>query len=273
MDILVCIKQVPGTSRVEIDPETGTLKRDGVRAKLNPYDLNAIEMALALRDRVGGTVRCVTMGPPQAAQAVMDAVYMGVDSGVVISDRAFAGADVYATSYTLAQGIGRLGAFDVIFCGKQTTDGDTGQVGPEVAELLDIPHVANVTRIDEIAAGYCDVCANQDDSEARLRVKMPCLLGVDSDANTPRQPDAGRKENLAQDDVVSKIALNDLADTDESHYGLGASPTQVERIFAPEKNTAREMFEGNAEQMAEALYRVLAENGFVSGEETRKTDQ
>ena len=147
MDILVCIKQVPGTSNVEVDPVTGVLKRDGVESKLNPYDLYALEQAFALKELYGGMVRTVTMGPPQAKAAVMESVYMGADSGVVISDRKFAGADVLATSYTLAQGLQSRGRFDVILCGKQTTDGDTAQVGPEIAEHLGLPHVTNVTSI------------------------------------------------------------------------------------------------------------------------------
>ncbi len=131
MKILVCIKQVPGTTAVEVDEKTGVLKRDGVESKMNPFDLYAIEQALCLRETYGGSVEVITMGPEQAKMVLQEAVYMGADRGILISDRTFAGADVVATSYTLSQGIQKSGTYDLILCGKQTTDGDTAQVGPE----------------------------------------------------------------------------------------------------------------------------------------------
>ena len=146
MKILVCIKQVPGTSNVEVDEKTGVLKRDGVESKMNPFDLYAIEQALCLREEYGGKVDVITMGPPQAKSVLLEAVYMGADNGGLISDRKFAGADVVATSYTLSQGIRKMGEYDLILCGKQTTDGDTAQVGPETAEFLGMDHMANVQR-------------------------------------------------------------------------------------------------------------------------------
>ena len=155
MEILVCIKQVPGTSAVEVDPVTGVLRRDGVESKLNPYDLYALELAFQLRQKYGGRVRTITMGPPQAKAAVLEALYMGADGGAVISDRRFAGADVLATSYTLAQGLRSLAPFDLILCGKQTTDGDTAQVGPEIAEHLDLPHATGAAQV--LAAGEGDI--------------------------------------------------------------------------------------------------------------------
>ena len=149
MEILVCIKQVPGTSKVEVDEKTGVLKRDGVDSKMNPYDLYALETALRLRKKVGGNVSVITMGPPQATEVVKEAYMMGVDRGALISDRKFAGADVLATAYTISQGIRKMGEFDLILCGKQTTDGDTAEVGPEIAEYLKIPHIANVIKIEK----------------------------------------------------------------------------------------------------------------------------
>ena len=130
MKILVCIKQVPGTNKVEVDEQTGALKRDGVDSKLNPYDLYAIETALRIREKTGGSVTALTMGPLQAEAVIREAYMMGVDEGFLISDKKFAGADVLATSYTLFMGIKTIGEFDIVVCGKQTTDGDTGQVGP-----------------------------------------------------------------------------------------------------------------------------------------------
>ena len=136
MNILVCIKQVPASSKVEVDPQTGVLKRAGVESKMNPYDLYALETALRLREEHGGSVTVLSMGPPQAQAVIREAFAMGADAGVLLSDRRFGGADVLATSYTLAQGVRRAGRFDLLICGKQTTDGDTAQVGPEIAESV-----------------------------------------------------------------------------------------------------------------------------------------
>ena len=149
MEILVCIKQVPGTTAVEVDEETGVLKRDGVEAKMNPFDLFAIEQALLLREKYGGKVDVITMGPGQAEAVLREAVWMGADRGILISDRSFAGSDVAATSYALSQGVRKAGTYDLILCGKQTTDGDTAQVGPEMAEFLGIEHIANVEMVLE----------------------------------------------------------------------------------------------------------------------------
>ena len=150
MEILVCIKQVPGSNKVEVDPVTGVLKRNGADSKMNPYDLYALECGMKLKEQYGGRVSVITMGPPPAATIIREAFAMGADEGALVSDRAFGGADVLATSYTLAQGIKKMGNFDVIICGLQTTDGDTAQVGPEVSEALDIPCVCNVAKIDKV---------------------------------------------------------------------------------------------------------------------------
>ena len=164
MKILVCVKQVPGTNKVEVDPVTGVLKRSGVPSKINPYDLYAIETALSLAERYGGTVDSITMGPPQAKAVILEAVCMGAQGGTVLTDRKFAGADVLATAYTLSQGIRGCGDFDLIVCGKQTTDGDTAQVGAEVAEYLGIPNVSNVLSVDGLEDGELLITAALDDS-------------------------------------------------------------------------------------------------------------
>ena len=148
MDILVCIKQVPASNKVEVDPVTGVLLRNGADSKMNPYDLYALETALKIREEVGGTISVISMGPPQAMTVIREAFAMGVDRGALLSDRRFGGADVLATSYTIAQGIKKMGDFDLILCGKQTTDGDTAQVGSEVSEWLNIPSVSNVKKMD-----------------------------------------------------------------------------------------------------------------------------
>ena len=152
MNITVCIKQVPGSNKVEVDPVTGVLKRDGADSKMNPYDLYALETALQLKETYGGKVTVITMGPPSAEEVIKEAFSMGADEGYLMTDRKFAGADVLATAYTLSQGIRIAGDFDVIICGKQTTDGDTAQVGPEMSEYLDIPCIANVIEINGVRA-------------------------------------------------------------------------------------------------------------------------
>ena len=152
MNIVVCIKQVPGTTQVRINPDTGTLIRDGVEAVVNPFDEYAIEEALRIREKTGGTVKAITMGPPQAETALRSAIAMGVDEGILVTDMLFAGSDTWATSYTLSSAIKTLGNIDLIICGKQAIDGDTAQVGPGIAEMLDIPFVAWVRKVEEITA-------------------------------------------------------------------------------------------------------------------------
>lgn len=262
MNILVCIKQVPGTNKVEVDPVTGVLLRDGVDSKMNPYDLYALETALRLREEHGGTVRVISMGPPQAEAAIREAYYMGADDGMLLSDRRFGGADVLATSYALSQGIRKMGGFDLILCGKQTTDGDTAQVGPEIAEFLGIPSVSNVRRI--LVAGDDAVTVEMDmqhDVEI-TSVKLPCLLAVDKDIHQPRLPSYCKK--VAKKDVpVPVITLEDMEDNDEKHYGLNGSPTQVVRIFPPQSDRQQEVWKDDGETLAESLYGRLVEQKFI----------
>ncbi|WP_419491267.1 electron transfer flavoprotein subunit beta/FixA family protein, partial [Anaerotruncus massiliensis (ex Liu et al. 2021)] len=241
MNIFVCIKQVPGTNKVDIDPVTGTLKRGGVDSKMNPYDLYALETALRLRERCGGKVSVVSMGPPQAETVIREAYAMGADEGVLLSDRRFGGADVLATSYALSQGVRRLGEFDLLLCGKQTTDGDTAQVGPELAEWLGIPSVSNVRKILEIGEDGVSVEMDMPDDVERVRVRFPCLLTVDQDIFQPRLPSYVKKTESAGR-PVEILTLDEMEDREETHYGLNGSPTQVQRIFPPAVNDRRELW-------------------------------
>ena len=258
MNILVCIKQVPGSSNVEVDPVTGVLKRDGVASKLNPYDLYGIELALTLTEKYGGSIETITMGPPQAKSIITEAVCMGAEKGTVISDRKFAGADVLATAYTLSQGIKKAGKFDLIVCGKQTTDGDTAQVGAEISEYLGIPNIANVLSIEDVSDGKIYLTASLDDKVVKMAVKMPCLISVDGDINTPRLPSYKVKQTVG-DDKVSFLSFDDLEDKNPDHYGLSGSATQVERIFPPEKNTEKTTFSGSSEQQTESLFGLICD--------------
>ena len=257
MKILVCIKQVPGSSNVQVDPVTGVLIRSGIQNKMNPYDLYGIETALTLVERYGGEVEVITMGPPPAKAVVLEAVAMGAKRGTVLSDRKFAGADVLATAYTISQGIKKCGEYDLIICGKQTTDGDTAQVGAEVAEHLGLPNISNVISVDELRDGRLYVTAMLDNKTVKQSVSLPCLISTDGDINTPRLPSYKVKRALS-DDVVTFLSFADFADQDQSHYGLSGSATQVERIFPPEKNTEKHNIEGTGEEQASQLVSLMS---------------
>ncbi|MDF2904789.1 MAG: electron transfer flavoprotein subunit beta [Herbinix sp.] len=262
MNILVCIKQVPDSNKVEVDPVTGVLKRNGVESKMNPYDLYAIEAALRIREQKGGKITALTMGPGQAASVIREAFAMGVDEGVLISDRKFGGADVLATSYTISQGIKMLGDFDLILCGKQTTDGDTAQVGPEVSEYLNIPSVSNVSRIVELGEEAVTVEMDMSHDIEIAKIEFPCLLSVDKDIFMPRLPSYLKKE-MTKDREIKVISLDQLEDKDEKHYGLNGSPTQVQRIFPPAVNSHREIWTGTQTELSEQLHNKLQELKFV----------
>ena len=256
MKILVCVKQVPGSNNVEVDPVTGVLKRSGIPSKCNPYDLYGIETALSLAERFGATVESLTMGPPQAKAVIEEAICMGAKGGTVLTDRKFAGADVLATAYTLSQGIRKCGEFDLIICGKQTTDGDTAQVGAEVAEYLGIPNVSNVLSVDDIRDGKLYLTAGLDDKIVTLTAPMPCLISVDGDINTPRLPSYKIRKTLTEDSVAF-LTFADFGDQNPDHYGLSGSATQVERIFPPEKIAQKHTIGGDAEAQSQALYSLL----------------
>ena len=262
MNILVCIKQVPDSNKVEVDPVTGVLKRNGVEAKMNPYDLYAIESALRIREEMGGKICALTMGPPQAASIIREAFAMGVDDGVLISDRKFGGADVLATSYTIAQAIKLIGEFDLILCGKQTTDGDTAQVGPEVSEWLNIPCVSNVLRIAELKEDTVTVEMDMTHDIEITKVQFPCLLCVDKDIFMPRLPSFIKKQET-KDREIRVISLDQLEDKNEKHYGLNGSPTQVERIFPPQSNAHREIWTGTKSEITDRMLHTLQELKFI----------
>ena len=258
MDILVCVKQVPGSTNVQVDPVTGVLKRSGIPSKINPYDLYAIETALTLAERFGGTVDTITMGPAQAKAVIEEAVCMGARGGTVLSDRKFAGADVLATAYTLSQGIRKCGEYDLIICGKQTTDGDTAQVGAEIAEYLGLPNVSNVLSVDDLKGGKLQLSVSLDASIVSLEIALPCLISMDSDINTPRLPSYKIKKALPEN-AVRMLSFGDFADQDPQHYGLAGSATQVERIYPPEKITEKQVITGDAATQADGLFALLGE--------------
>jgi len=252
MKIIVCIKQVPGSSQVEIDPVTGVLIRDGYNTKMNPYDLYGLETALRFKEKVGAKITTITMGPPSATQVLEESLWMGCDDAVLLTDRKFAGSDVVATSYALSGGIKAEGDFDLIICGKQTTDGDTAQVGPEIAENLNIPHIAYVDEIVEIKEEGVIVSVSMDKTTEVWEIDFPCLITVEKGIFTPRLPSYKRGKDF-KDYKIKQLTFKDMIDQDESRYGLKGSPTQVERMFPPEKNTDKEIWESSSDDLANKM--------------------
>jgi len=256
MRIVVCIKQVPDSAEVRINPETNTLIRDGVPTIINPYDLHAIEAGLQVREQAGGKVTVLTMGPLQAETALREAIAMGADEAVLLTDRAFAGSDTWATAYTLSQAIAHIGA-DVILCGKQAIDGDTAQVGPEIAEFMDIPHISYIRKIVDVSTDRLVVQRLMDDGFDLLESSLPVLLTVVKELNVPRMPSLKGKM-AAKKAEIKKMSAADLGAA-EGDLGLKGSPTQVKNIFAPEAKTGRKMLEGTAEEKIDTLVKELVE--------------
>ena len=240
MRFLVCVKQVVDTSKMEVDPNTGRLNRNNANSIINPLDLHALEAALALRDQVGGTVTVLTMGPPQAEQVLHYAVSMGADDVYLATDRAFGGADTLATSYTLAAAIRKLGSFDLIFCGQESLDSNTAQIGPEVAAMLSMPDVSGAVDISYEREGYITVRRQLSDEDEVLEMKLPALITTAESLNRPRYPSVlgiMKKDHVE----IHKLTSADL-DVDPSRIGLTGSPTRVKQVrpvVPPKKENLR----------------------------------
>lgn len=254
MKIVVCIKQVPDTSEVRINPETNTLIRDGVPSIINPYDLHALEAGLRIRELVGGSITALTMGPPQAEIALREALSLGIDHAVLLTDRAFSGADTWATAYALSKAIEYLGA-DIILCGKQAIDGDTAQVGPEIAAFLNIPHIAYIRKIDSVKESGIVVQRLMDDGYDLMESSLPVLLTVVKEINVPRMPSLKGKMAARKAEIQNMTASDIQAGDDD--IGLKGSPTQVKNIFAPETTKDRKMIDGTSEEKIAALLQEL----------------
>ena len=255
MEIVVCIKQVPATTRVQLDPRTRTIIREGVELMLNPFDAYALEEALRLREAHGGTVTVMTMGIPSAAILLREALAMGADQAILLTDRRFAGADTLATATTLAAAIHKRGVVDLILCGRQAIDGDTAQVGPELAEKLGIPHVTAVAKIEEVNAGMLTCQKMIDEGYARLRVQLPALLTVVKEINTPRFPTLAGFRRAQKSDIL--IWKADDLEVDLGHIGLEGSPTQVIATFVPEHDKTSHLVEGTLPEIAQQILASL----------------
>jgi electron transfer flavoprotein beta subunit len=255
MNIVVCIKQVPGTTEIKIDPETNTLVREGVESIINPFDTYALEEGVRLKERCGGKVTVITMGPPQAENALRETISLGADEAILISDRAFAGSDTWTTSYVLSRAIAGIADYDVIICGKQTLDGDTGQVGPGLSEMLGIPFVAYVSKIEEIKEGYIRVQRMVEEGYEVLEMALPAAITVVKEINVPRLPSLRgmAKSKSAQ---IPAWTAEDIG-VEENKAGIAGSPTRVVKIFFPRREHKSEMLQGTPEEQVDHLINRL----------------
>lgn len=262
MKIIVCAKQVPDTTEVKIDPVKGTLIRDGVPSILNPDDANALEAALCIKDTTPDTtISIISMGPPQAMEMIRECFAMGADEGYLLSDRAFGGADTIATSAQIAEGIKKIGDYDIVFAGRQAIDGDTAQVGPQVARRLGLPCVTYVQAIREIKEGSIVVERQMEDGYEVIEVKTPCLLTAVKELNTPRYMSVKGIMNAYKKEIT--VWNHDDLKMDPSKCGLNASPTQVLRSFTPAPKGKGEMASGTVKEMTETLVSRLAEKHLI----------
>lgn len=264
MHIVVCIKQTPATSNIQIDPKTGTLKREGMAAAINPFDEYAIEEGVRIKERVADTVVSVlTMGPPQAEESLRDAIARGADMAFHLCDRAFAGADTYATSYALQMGIRKIEKVtgkkvDLIICGKQTNDGDTGHVGPGIAAWMELPNVAYVKKVEEINDKMIRVWRMMEDGTDIIEMALPAVIAVVKEINEPRVPSLKGKM-AAKKSTVSRWTAEDI-EADKTKIGLGGSPTIVASSFNPPPRQGGVRIDGaTPEEKAKNLVAKLVE--------------
>jgi len=255
MKIIVCVKQVPDAKDVRLDPKTNTMAREGVQSIMNPFDRHAVEEGVRLKEQYGGTVTVISMGPPQAEAVLREAVACGADEAVLVSDRAFAGADTWATTYTLGKAIEKTGSFDLILCGKQAIDGDTAQVGPGLARRLNIPYVSYVRKITGFVDGVIQLHRLMDDGYDEVEIPLPGLLTVVKEINEPRLPSLKGKMKAKALSIITMNAGDIEADTDS--IGLPGSTTQVVKVFAPELKGERAMLQGTVDEQVAQLIKKL----------------
>jgi electron transfer flavoprotein alpha/beta subunit len=260
LKIIVCIKQVPDTTNIRIDPETNTLIREGVESIINPFDEYALEEGIRLQEEYGGETSSLSMGPPQVENALRNTLSMGIQNAYLLCDRAFAGADTLATGYTLAAGIRKLGGADIILMGRQAIDGDTGQVGPGVAENLGIAHITDIKKIERVDEnGTLIVQRAVEDGYVRLKTRLPVLLTVVKEINEPRLPSLKNKMLARKKEI--KIWNKDDLEVDPDRLGLNGSPTWVTKIFTPPKSQRGMLFKGEKSEAVSALLQELRQAG------------
>ncbi|AOT69817.1 electron transfer flavoprotein subunit beta/FixA family protein [Geosporobacter ferrireducens] len=258
MKIIVCMKQVPDTNDIKIDPKTGTMIRDGVPSIINPDDRNGLEEALALKDKLGGSVTVISMGPPQAEIALKEALAMGADEAILLSDRVFSGADSWATSLTLALAVKKIENYDLIICGRQAIDGDTAQVGPELAEHLDLPQVSYVRKVVSVDADKIVVERALEDGYEVIECQMPAILTAVKELNIPRYPSMGGIVEAFRNKSIT-VWNNEAIGGIPQELGLKGSPTKVKRSFTPSLKGAGKMLEGTPKEVVKVLVQELKE--------------
>lgn len=252
MNIIVCVKQVPDTNEVRIDPVKGTLIRDGVPSIINPDDKNAIEEAIRLKEKYEDVhVTVLSMGPPQAEIALREALAMGADEAILLSDRQFGGSDTWGTSVILAAAVRKIGKYDIIFCGRQAIDGDTAQVGPEMAEHLKLPQITYVSKLEIKGKEVIGTRAIEDGYYV-IKAKMPVLLTTIKELNEPRYSSVKGIHHAFTDKKITVWGINDI-EVDLTNIGLKGSPTNVKKSFTPSHQFKAEIITGNVE---EASYKL-----------------
>jgi len=264
VNCIVCLKPVPDPRRwseLALDPITKTLRREGIPSLLNPLDKHALEEALRIKERSGGTVTVISMAPLTANDVLREAIAIGADGAVLLSHKSFAGADTLATSYVLAAAVKKLGEFDLLLCGNQSLDGGTGQVGPEIAEFLGIPHVTYVRRIDVLDRGAVRVERALEYGYMVIEGRMPLVLSVVDEINVPRHISLMRISDAMQAEIPVWTS-RDL-DIDSGRIGLLGSPTQVADLFLPTIKRRREMITGAPDTVSKLLIQKLRELGVL----------
>jgi len=263
MNIIVLIKQVPNTTEVKLDPKTGNLIREGIDTIINPDDLHALETALTLKEMYGATITVLTMGPPQAIDALSEAMGMGADRAILLSDRAFAGADTWATSFTLGKAIQHIGEFDLILAGRQAIDGDTAQVGPQVAEFMDLPQVTYVFDIETVDTDHVVVKRKLEDGYERIQCTLPALLTVIAGAKQPRYPlISGLLQACRERAPIQVWNAADIGVT-TAEIGLDGSLTHVMKTFAPKFERQSQLLEGSTVDVVHNLIVAFKENKLI----------
>ncbi len=261
MKYVVCIKQVPDTMDVRIDPETKRIVREGIPSILNPYDAYALEEAIRLKERFGGTTVAISMGPPQAEAVLKEAISLGIDEVYLLSDRAFAGSDTLATSYTLSRAIRKIGDFSIVLCGREAMDGSTGQVGPELAEHLEIPVITYVSKIISLKETYIECVQLLEDHYETLRSPLPVVITVVKEINEPRLPSL-KGMLRAKKTQIPVWTKNDIGG-DDVQFGQDGSPTKVVEIWRPEIKKEGKTFTGESDELVELLIQELKKLGVI----------
>ncbi len=267
--IIVCIKQVPAVMEIKINPETNTLIREGIENIINPFDTYAIEEGVRLKERLIALkdnifdveVIAISMGPPQSVEILREAISLGIDSGVLVSDRAFAGSDTWATAYTLSKAIKKIEGWKIIILGKQTLDGDTGQVGPELAHILNIPFIGYASKITEISRNKMVIKRLMEDRYETFEVRLPAAISVGKDINIPGIPSLRGKMKSRSAEIP--VWGNEYLGMEAKECGLNGSYTQVIKIFTPEHKHETLMLSGTPDEQVSEIYSKLKELNLI----------